>query len=57
MSRRSTLKLRRDRKRRKHEQQKMALQLPVLRKVSTADLFAEIQRRTQALGDIFEGRS
>jgi hypothetical protein len=56
MSRRSTLKRRRERQRRKHAQRKLTLQLPVLRKVSTADLFAEIERRTQALAYIFEGK-
>ena len=58
MSRRSTLKRRRERKRRKHEQQqKMAVHPPPVRKVSTAELFAEIERRAQALAEIFEGRA
>jgi hypothetical protein len=57
MSHRSVLKRRREKKRRKHAQQrKLALQLPVLRTISTADLFAEIQRRTTALAEIFDGK-
>lgn len=53
MSRRSTLKRRRERKRRKHEQRKLALQLPPVRKVSTYDLIQELQRRSHILGEIF----
>jgi hypothetical protein len=52
--RRSTLKRRRERKRRKHEQlQKMAVQLPPVRKISTAAIIEEIERRRQALAEIF----
>jgi hypothetical protein len=59
MSRRSSIEDRRRRRnRRKLEQRKKpALQLPVFRKVRTADLFAEIERRATALAEIFEGQS
>lgn len=45
MSKRSTLKRRRDRKRRKHaELRKLALQLPPQRTVRTAQLFELVER-------------
>jgi len=54
MSRRSTLKRRRERQRRKYQQKKkLALQLP--RKISTAALIEELQRRSQILAEIFGG--
>ena len=59
MTRRSRIR-KRERQRKKVEQQKLqklALQLPALRKISTAELSAEIERRSLALADIFEGRS
>jgi hypothetical protein len=56
MSRASKNKRRRARQRRKHQQQRQtALQLTPIRKVSTAELFAEIQRRAEALTEIFGG--
>ena len=55
MTRRSRIR-KRERQRKKVEQQKLAIQIPVLRKASTAELFAEIERRSQALADIFEGK-
>jgi hypothetical protein len=57
MSRRSTLKRRRERKRRRHfAARALKAQLP-LRKVSTAELFAEIQRRTEAFAEVSSGRN
>jgi hypothetical protein len=50
MSHRSTLKRRRERKRRRKQQQERVLQV---RKVSTADLFAEIERRAHILAEVF----
>jgi hypothetical protein len=44
MSRRSTLKRRRERKRRQHQQRKLALQLPPQRKVRSAELFELVER-------------
>jgi hypothetical protein len=51
MSHRSTLKRRRERKRRKLELQKQALRLPI-RKISTSALIEEIQRRTHVIADV-----
>jgi hypothetical protein len=51
MSRRSTLKRRRARQRRKHEQEKLALRLPQVRKVSTFELIQELERRTHILAE------
>jgi hypothetical protein len=53
MSRRSTLKRRRERKRRKHEQKKLALQLPPVRKISTFELIQELERRAHILAEVF----
>ena len=54
MSRRSTLRHRRERKRRKHDQrQKQALQLPSVRKISTFELIQEVQRRANLLAEVF----
>jgi hypothetical protein len=55
MSRRSKNRRRRERKRRKHQLRKRALQLPPVRKISTAALFEEIERRRLALAEIFSG--
>lgn len=52
MSRRSTLRRRRERKKRRHEQ-KVALQLPSVRKISTFELIQEVQRRTNILAEVF----
>lgn len=53
MSRRSTLKRRRERQRRKHELKKMALQLPPARKISTFELIQELERRAHILAEVF----
>jgi hypothetical protein len=56
MSRRSTLKRRRERQKRRHEQnQKLALrlQLPPVRKISTFELIQEVQRRANLLAEVF----
>jgi len=51
MSRRSTLKRRRERKRREHEdQRKQALELPP--KVSTAKIFEALERQAHMLSEI-----
>lgn len=55
MSRSSRIRKRARQRRRKHLQQRKLAQLRPLRKVSTAALFEEVQRRTQVLADIFEG--
>jgi hypothetical protein len=53
MSRRSTIRRRRERKRRKHEQQrKLALQLRPVRKVSTAEIFLELNQRAHILAEV-----
>ena len=57
MSRRSKNRRRRERQRRRHELRKQALQLPPLRRISTAAIIEEIERRRQALREIFEGRA
>jgi hypothetical protein len=53
MSRRSTLKRRRERKRRKYAAQQKALQLPPVRKISTFELIQELERRSDILADVF----
>jgi hypothetical protein len=56
MSRRSTLKRRRERQKRRHGQkQKLALrlQLPPVRKISTFELIQEVQRRANLLAEVF----
>jgi hypothetical protein len=56
MSRRSTIKRRRERKRRRIEASKKALQLTRLRSISTANLIAEIRRRNEVLSAVFAGK-
>lgn len=52
MSRRSKLKRHRARQRRKHEQKKMALQLPPERTVRTAQLFELVERMAHICRDV-----
>jgi hypothetical protein len=54
MSRRSTLRRRRERQKKRHEQkQKLALQLPPVRRISTFELIQELERRAHVLAEVF----
>ena len=56
MSRRSTLKRRRERQKRRYEEkQKLALrlQLPPVRRISTFELIQELERRAHVLAEVF----
>ena len=53
MSRRSRIRKRERQKRRHGQKQKLALQLPSVRKVSTYELIQELERRAHILAEVF----